>query len=449
MRLNHPQERDGMAEKAPWILPPTYASGAPWLRYGDLSRPLPAEDIGVVRELASRVAEIAALPVQKETIRLWEDLNGLRPQRPMIQIDEVPWHELSDDPALQNRCTDVFARGLETTLRQTLYQWDHMRCDMVVEPYVDISKVINHSGFGISITEDTIAQGEGEAIASHHYTDQIPDDEALARLRVPEIELDVEATAAVEARAEQLLGGILDIRMQGFSPWFAMWDDVEQLRGTEIILYDLIDRPEFLLRIAERMTDIRLAELDILEEKGLLGWGLDRVHCTGGHTDELPAPGFDPARPRARDSWTYGMAQLFVSVSDQMWAEMEIPNAIRYYGRFGLGYYGCCDPLHSRIDQVRRIPGIRKISMSPWANVAEGAEGIAGDFVFSRKPNPTVVAMEAFHPELVEKDFREVLAVTKANGCPVEFTLKDISTCRGDPRRLWQWADIAARMVRA
>ena len=235
--------------------------------------------------------------------------------------------------------------------------------------------------------------------------------------------------------------------MQGLSPWFSMWDDIEQLRGTEPILYDLVDRPEFLLQIAERMTDIRLAELDILEAKGLLGWGLDRVHCTGAHTDELPAAGFDVNRPRARDTWTYGMAQLFVSVSDAMWAEMEIPGSIRYYGRFGLGYYGCCDPLHNRIPWVRQIPGIRKISMSAWSNITRGAENIGPDFVFSRKPNPAVVAMDAWVPELVEKDFREVLEATRANGCPTEFTLKDISTVHGRPQRLWKWCEIAARMV--
>jgi 5-methyltetrahydrofolate--homocysteine methyltransferase len=39
-------------------------------------------------------------------------------------------------------------------------------------------------------------------------------------------------------------------------------------------------------------------------------------------------------------------------------------------------------------------------------------------------------------------------AVTKANGCPVEFTLKDITTVRHEPGRLWEWAEIATRMVR-
>jgi len=363
-------------------------------------------------------------------------------------IDEMPWHELNRDGELTIRSSDPFSRGLETSLRQTLYAWNHVRCDMVVEPYVDISKVIRHSGFGISIAGDTILQGEGNDISSHRYSDQLATEEDLARLRVPDIELDVAATAAVEAMAHECLDGLLDVRMQGHVPWFSMWDDIEQLRSAESILYDLIDRPEFLLAIAERMTDVRLAELDILEEKGLVGYGNDRIHCTGAHTDELPAAGFDAARPRAKDSWTYGMAQLFVSVSDQMWSEMEIPSALRFDSRFGLGYYGCCDPLHDRVKWIRQIPGIRKLSMSAWSNIARGAENIGPDFMFSRKPNPAMVAMDEWVPELAVMDFEDVLEVTKANGCPVDFALKDISTCRSDPRRLWEWSEIAMRMVR-
>ncbi len=56
---------------------------------------LPTKDVEVVRELAARVAELAALPVQQERIREWEALNGLRPERPMAMIDEIPWHELA------------------------------------------------------------------------------------------------------------------------------------------------------------------------------------------------------------------------------------------------------------------------------------------------------------------------------------------------------------------
>ena len=89
-----------------------------------------------------------------------------------------------------------------------------------------------------------------------------------------------------------------------------------------------------------------------------------------------------------------------------MHEEFEIPYMQRIYARFGLGYYGCCEPLDDRIDLVRKIPNVRKISMSPWTNQERGAKAIGGDFVFSRKPSPALLATDHFNVESVEKDLR-------------------------------------------
>ena len=61
---------------------------------------------------------------------------------------------------------------------------------MVVEPYVDVKKVIDRPGWGIRITEDTIDQGG--AIQSHHYEDQLANPEDVEKFRVLEPSLDVE-----------------------------------------------------------------------------------------------------------------------------------------------------------------------------------------------------------------------------------------------------------------
>ena len=426
----------------------------------ETSTSLPQADIAVVRELAAKVAELAALPVQAERIREWEALNALHPERPMAMIDEIPWHELATPGVpgadeLVVTSTDPFARELETQLRRELYRWSHMRVDMVVEPYVDIKKVINRPGWGVRIAESTIDQGEGNAVQSHAYEDLLPNPEDVEKFRALEPSLNEEATAAREAKAHELLDGLLEVRMQGLTGYngdelaFPLWDDIEQFRGTEPILLDFMDRPEHLHAIADRLTTVRLQELDMLEAKGLIGYGNDRIHCTGAQATELPKPGFNPERVRPMDTWTVGRSQLFVSVSDATFDEFVPQYYARWYERFGLGYFGCCDPLHNRIDSVRKIPNVRKISMSAWAKVQRGAEAIGSEFVFSRKPNPAVVAMDEFVPALVEKDFTEVLEATRANGCPVEFTLKDISTCRTEPTRLWEWAAIAERMTRA
>jgi hypothetical protein len=404
-------------------------------------------DIAVLRELGHQVAEIAALPIQGQKIGLWKALNGLRPVRPLVMVDELPWHEMDVDGELALSTEDPFCRMLETTLRRTLYQWRRFPVDMVVEPKVYIGKTITSSGFGLEVSETTLACENGNEIVSHEYADQLADERDVERIRIPEVSLDREATERDEARAHEILDGILDVRMQGWIPWFVLWDDIVRWRGSENVLYDLVDRPAHMHEIARRYTDACLGMLDQLEEKGLLGYGAPLVHCTGAWTDELPAPGFDPARPRAKDDWTSGASQILGSVSRSMFEEFEIPYVSRWHARFGLTNYGCCDPLHDRVDLIRRIPNVRKISMSPWADVDVGAEAIGRDYVFSRKPNPALVAMDAWEPEAVERDLRHTLDACRRNGCPLSFTLKDISTVRHHPERIWEWAAIASRLV--
>ena len=93
------------------------------------------------------------------------------------------------------------------------------------------------------------------------------------------------------------------------------------------------------------------------------------------------------------------------------------------------------------------IPNVRKISMSPWVNEDRGAAEIGGDFVYSRKPNPVMVAMDRFHPNQVHADLTATRTVCDKHGCPLEFILKDISTVRYEPKRLSEWARIAMQVV--
>ena len=354
----------------------------------------------ILRELASQVAEIAALPVQQETIALWKALNALKPVRPMVMIDQVCWHEMNVDDELTLRTESPFCRDLETHLRRTLYGWKHMRVDMVVEPVISIPKVIRNTGFGIEIVEreggSSIPTTTSSGISI--WTSSRPT-RTCEKIRRPD------AGARRSRRPPRRRGRARDLRRharvcgcKGCCPCFAPWDVIAQWRGAQNVLFDLVDRPEFMHRIMSRLTDAYLAMLDQLEEQGLLGYGQATIHCSGAYTDELPAPGFDPHRPRARDLWTSGMAQIFSAVSPAMHQEFELDYAVRWYERFGLVYYGCCEPLHSKMEIIKRIPHVRKVSMSPWVDVDKGAERIGEDLVFSRKPNPAFLAGPTWDP---------------------------------------------------
>jgi hypothetical protein len=407
------------------------------------------KDSDILRKLAGQVAEIAALPVQQETIALWQALNGLEPVRPMVMIDQIPWHEMNVDGELLLQAESDFCRSVETDLRRTLYLWKHMPADMVVEPVVRIPKVIRGADFGIDRIEEIAVTDADSDIVSHLYADQLETEQDLEKIRMPNVVLDVAATARAEEAAHQIFDGILGVRMQGLFPMFAPWDKIVEWRSPEKMLLDLADRPEFMHQIMSRLTVAYLSLLDQLEAQGLLGGDQPTIHCTGAFSTELPAPEYDPLSPRAKDLWTCGMAQIFSSVSPAMHQEFELAYAREWYERFGLVYYGCCEPLHKKINIISEIPQVRKISMSPWVDQEEAAEQISSDFVFSRKPNPAFLAFDAWSPQAVAQDLQDTINVCHRHGCPLELILKDISTVRYQPQRLWEWADIAMRLVRA
>ena len=402
-----------------------------------------------LKKLAAEVAEIAELPVHEETRALWKALNRLEPERPMVMIDQIPWHEINVDDELTMMCRDGFTRELEWALREILYRWRHIRADMVVEKFIDIPKVVTNTGFGLTVDEDTAASDPDNPILGHRYFDQLATDEDLEKIKTPIVRLDRNATENRESIARELFDGILGVRLTGVTTMFALWDRLVEWHGVENSIMDLVDRPEFIHKLMRRFTDANIGLLDQLESQGLLAADIPTIHCSGAHTDQLPSPDFDPARPLARDTWTCGMAQIFATVSPEMHNEFEIEYGIPWYERFGLTYYGCCEPLHDKIDIINRIPRVRKISMSPWADLKKAAKRIDGRFVMSRKPSPAFLATSSWDPEAVRHDLQETYDIAESAGCAVEFILKDISTVKYQPERLWEWADVVRSVVRA
>jgi len=409
---------------------------------------LSKDDVRTVRDLAARVAEIAAMPVQDETRALWRKLNAREPARPMVMIDQVCWNEMNVGDALTLRCTDPDCRGYEEYLRRTLYQWEHFPVDRVVEPFIRVPKAIHNTGFGIQVQEDTATTDPTNDVVGHMFFNQFRTEDDLEKLRRPQISHDQAETDRRLAVAHELFDGLLEVRPWGADPYLSLWDPISTWMGVENALYALIEHPELIHGLAGRMTDGYLSMLDQLEEQGLLCGPQSLIHCAGAYTDELPAPGYDPERPRAKDLWMFGLAQMFSTVSPQMFQEFEVDYTSRICERFGLVYYGCCDPLDGKMNEVRKIPNVRKVSMSPWVDEEHGAAEIGRDFVYSRKPSPALLAVTSFDAEAVREDLLATRRVCEKHNCPLEIILKDISTVRYEPERLSQWAGVATEVVR-
>jgi hypothetical protein len=426
------------------------------------------EERDLLRALAREAAQIAALPVHREKMEMWRRLNDLEEERPMVWINEIPWHEMNVGDELLPKVRSGALREQELYLRRTIYMWKHMRVDMIVEPKIFCPLAIRDTGFGIHELTEVAKTDADNAIVSRHYHQLIKNDEDVEKIRFPRIEHDEEETKRLYDILSEIFDGILPVEMVGrrgpwdhvggshyvnslddAAPlWFAPWDILVTLYGVQEALTDLILRPDLIRKTMDRLVSAYLHRLDQYERLGLLSLnnGNVRVGSGGlGYTSNLPQPDCDPNRVRAADSWGMAAAQIFSEVSPAMHEEFALEYEMRWLKRFGLTYYGCCEPLHRKIGILSTIPNLRKVSMSPWVQVDKAAEALGRRYIYSMKPRSQIFAEDVWNPARARESLVRDLEMAKR--CNIEVIMKDISTVRYEPQRLWEWARMASEVV--
>jgi len=123
-----------------------------------------------------------------------------------------------------------------------------------------------------------------------------------------------------------------------------------------------------------------------------------------------------------------------------------LPYEKRLLAPFGLTGYGCCEDLTRKLDEVFTIPHIRRISISPWADVDVCAAKLRGGYIFSWKPNPAHL-VGLFDEQAVRAYIRHTVEVAQRHGCVLEMILKDTHTCEQHPERFNRWTQIARACV--
>ena len=390
-------------------------------------------DKQIVRELAKRYMALACSEEQQAVNRRMRDTNDLKLVRPPVTIDEIPWYQMDIDGDLTCLCQDPRARAVEWNLRSALYRRKYFKADAILEPYfrVPVHYEITESGW--NVREEVRRTDEQNHIISHQYIDVLADEEAVEAFRMPEFSLDPQKDGEALDFYSDLLGDAMPVKLCGPGfVYFMPWDVIMQLRGMEPVLFDFYDRPEHLHAIMEKMCAAKTAELDFLEQHGLFNTMPYELHCTSGLVSGLAESG-----PKA--TWFRGAAQGFSTVSPEMHEEFELRYIRPMARRFAYTYYGCCEPLHNKLDVIRTIPNLRKVGVSPWADVERMAEQLGGDFVLSRKPNPAHVATRT-DPEEIREEIEETVKLCIKYGCPCDITLKDISTVSHRPENLIVWA---------
>ena len=399
----------------------------------------------VLRSLAGRVREIAESPHMAGRRKRWYAHNALKGDRPLVLcFPEGAWCELLPDSEFE--CADEKLRAWERQLRMRLYWWQHIRDDAAVDPFFDLNWSVSVGDHGVPIPYT-----HGAHRGSYVWDAPIKDlDRDLDRLRRRPLSVDRHATNRDLDQANDLFGDILPVRLRG-GFWWTMgltWE-AAKLIGLEPLMLSMYDNPSGLHRLMAWLRDEHTHFVTWFEREGLLNLQNESDYVGSGglaYTDELPRPDWRPGSAvRLMDRWGFAESQETVGVSPAMFDDFVLPYQLPLLERFGLNCYGCCEPVHHRLDSIlEQVPRLRRISGSPWVDEALMAEKIGGRCIFSRKPNPAILCA-SFDEDQIRQDLRRTLRIV--GDAPLEIIMKDTHTVQNQPSRITRWVQIALEEV--
>ncbi len=407
------------------------------------------KDLEILRNLAGAYAQLAMTDENLAVPDRYRDLNSLRSDvRPPVLVFEEPWGEFENEE-LKLQCEDPKYRAMEEGLRRDLFKMKHHRGDYAIKPYAGAEVALNDSGYGFTVEDQrTIESLTGSSISAHSYTDQLPDESALEKFHLPEISINEEQTAENVEMASRVFDGLLKVRKTGHQFYMPAWDVIPRLHGVENCMFDLYDRPEFMHAVMEQFNRVYLHIMTRYEELNVLETDPYYLHCTPACTWDLPVKDIDRDNITLKDVWCRSMAQIFSMVSPEMHDEFDLQYAQRLFDRCGLSYYGCCEPLHNKIPDLRkRFKNLRRISITPWADPDIAADEIGRDYVLSYKCNPAFVGRGQLDLEPARAEVERVLEACSRNHTPCEFVLKDVSTVSGRPEVLGEWVQMVNEAI--
>lgn len=163
------------------------------------------------------------------------------------------------------------------------------------------------------------------------------------------------------------------------------------------------------------------------------------------YAEELADPAANVSGVKRSQLWGYMAAQELTAVSPAMHDEFMLRYQLPILKAFGLVAYGCCEDLTNKIGILRQIPNLRRIAVSPFADVGRCAAQTGRDYVFSYRPSPADMVSYGFDRSRIRSTLKRALEA--CGDCHVDITLKDVETVEKDTERVRRWVGLAREVI--
>jgi hypothetical protein len=397
-----------------------------------------------LRDLVKRYREVAHGDDQDRKRELWIAHNSLEETRVPILVSfgmHNAWCRTSFSDA-QLECRTPVLRETERQLRMRLFHAT-IGDDMVFEPWLNLpATLVTPPGGPWGLPEGRTEPSHEEG--AWRFDPPITSWDETAKMVRPHHCVDEEATRRRREVLVDAVGDLIEIDVDRTPYYTGFFGDISnrlaKLRGLGRLMEDLYESPA---QLHELLAFMRDGILGVHEEAERMGDWRRTSHSNQAmcYCRELVPPAANSPPCRRKDLWYFCAAQEFALVSPDMHREFLLEYQLPILMNFGLVAYGCCENLTRKIDLLRSIPSLRRIAVSPTADVARCAEQIRRDYVMSWRPNPTDMVCSGFDEQRIRSILRAGLAASR--GCCIDITLKDVETVEGQPLRLARWVQIA------
>ena len=404
-----------------------------------------------LRAVAAEYAEVVNSDVMNARREVWRRSNRLEERTVPFQIEDNGTFFADLTPAPQ--CDGAFERGIEQQMLRSIANHRLIDDDRVFPPYCPINWAIRRPDICPELTITRAPDATGRELGYKTNTPLADLGNSLHKLQRGEFSVDREETQRRVETAEAAFGDLLPVKIVApytLAAGTGMAGKAVRLMGMDNLYMAMIGQPENVHRFFDFVATEGADLLDWLEAEELIRpnngeFAVGSGSC--GYTDELPRRDIrDGDKMLPEDCWGFVEAQEAVGLSPAMYAEFIHPYQRRLADRYGLVYYGCCEPVHQFWPSIKGFRNLRKITVSPWCDQEAIAASVGRDVVLSRKPHPMKLCGQAFDPGAFEEHVRETLDIASDNF--VELIFRDTCTLSGPMKgRVAEACKIVRRLI--
>lgn len=402
---------------------------APWTDGTEKGFAMTTQDRTRLRALAGAYAEAAHSKAMDERREKWRLHNGLHERTCPFHIEDNGSFFADLMPPLE--CADDLCRALEHRLLRALTAYEQIDDDRIIPArfLVDWCTPTSTLCEELAITRAESSNGLG-----YHTNTPVQDIDAdFHKLQRRTITLDREATERQADLARKVFAGLLPVEVGRVSSFYSngITNKAVHLMGMQELYLQMALNPEGVHRLLSFLADDNWALGQWEEAEGLLTLNHDgnQGYCTGSshYSDETTT--VTGARVATTDCYGYLESQESASISAEMFDEFVMPHIERLASRFKLLKFGCCEPVHDLITVLKRLPNLRKVSVTPWCDQRKLVERCPRDIIWCRKPIPLKLCGTTFDSEAMRAHLQETLDI--AADYFVEFVYRDTNPLTG------------------